>query len=136
MFSLDHIHNQLIHFPIGLLSASVFFDTFGIISKNEKLHIVSWYTLMLGTISAVASVLTGFIEDQTYGHMSDPLPIHETHGSMQIIATIIFTTLLLWRMKFMVNDSQPPSTYIAISALAVIILFYGSHLGAILAGLV
>ena len=134
MFSLDHIHNQLIHFPIGLLSASVFFDTFGIISKSQKLHIVSWYTLLLGTISAFASVLTGFIEDQIYGHMSDPFPLFETHGSLQIFSVISFSALCMWRYIQGQPEKELPKGYIMIGILAVLIMFYGSHLGAELAG--
>ncbi len=134
MFSLDHIHNQLIHFPIGLLFASVFFDVVGVISKNIKLHTVAWYTILLGVSFSVLGVLSGFIEDQTYGHMSEPFPIFDNHGSMQILASIIFIMLLIWRYKENTKDAQPSHVYIAISLLGLLILFYGAHLGAELAG--
>ena len=64
LFSLEHIHNQVIHFPIALLSASVLFDLIGFYSDNKKMYSTSWYLLILGTLSTMSAVLTGFIADK------------------------------------------------------------------------
>jgi uncharacterized membrane protein len=133
MFSLDYIHNQVIHFPIALLSTSALFDLLGVFSGHKKLYSAAWYTLLLGTIAAIVAVLTGFIADRIYGHMSAPFPIIETHGSMQISASVIFFALLIWRHVNRQATAKPPLIYLIVSVLAVLVLFYGAHLGAGLA---
>ena len=48
MFSLDYLHHQVIHFPIALLSISIFFDFLAIYFKNHKLFFSGWCTLLSG----------------------------------------------------------------------------------------
>jgi len=134
LFSLDHIHNQVIHFPIALLSASVLFDIIGYYSDNKKMYSTSWYLLILGTLSALSAVLTGFIADSAQGHMSEPFPIFTTHGSTQIFASLVFLSLLIWRYVNKRTETKPSRVYLSTSMVGILILFYGGHLGAIIAG--
>ncbi len=134
LFSLDHIHNQVIHFPIALLSASVLFDIIGFYSANKKMYSTSWYLLILGTLSALSAVLTGFIADAAQGHMSEPFPIFTTHGSTQIFASLVFLSLLIWRYVNNRTETKPTCTYLVASIAGILMLFYGGHLGAIIAG--
>ncbi len=134
LFSLDQIHNQVIHFPIALLSASVLFDVIGYFSNNIKMYSTSWYLLILGTLSALSAVLTGFITDEAQGHMSEPFPIFTTHGSTQIFASLLFLSLLVWRYVNNRTESKPSRVYLSTSIVGILILFYGGHLGAIIAG--
>lgn len=134
MFSLDYLHHQAIHFPIALLSISIFFDLLGSYLKNDKLFFASWYALLTGVIFSTVAVATGFIADEVYGHMSEPFPIFETHGTTQILAALCFISLCLWRYNQNQTYAKPPVWYIIAGVVAVCILFYGSHLGAGLAG--
>lgn len=134
LFSLDQIHNQVIHFPIALLSASVLFDFIGYFSNNIKMYSTSWYLLILGTLSALSAVLTGFIADEAQGHMSEPFPIFTTHGSTQIFASLLFLSLLIWRYVNNRTETKPSRVYLSTSMAGILILFYGGHLGAIIAG--
>mgnify|MGYP000653642481 CR=1 FL=1 len=88
MFSLDYLHHQVIHFPIALLSISIFFDFLAIYFKNHKLFFSGWCTLLTGALLSVVAIITGFIADIVYGHMSEPFPIFQTHGSTQILSLI------------------------------------------------
>lgn len=92
------------------------------------------YTLIFGALSSAAAVLSGFIADQAYGHMAEPFPIFSTHGSIQITVSLIFVGLLVWRYLRDWTIAKPPSLYLIMSFIAVLILFYGAHLGAGLAG--
>lgn len=134
MFSLDHLHNQVIHFPIALLSTSSLFDIIGIYTKEDRFHFASWYLLLTGLLSSLAGVVSGFIADRSYGHMYEPFPLFDTHGSLQIFAIICFLALCIWRYRGGQPESQLPKGYLIISMLAVLTIFYGSHLGAGLAG--
>ena len=135
-WQIDTIHPLIIHFPIALLSASVLFDILGVVFRKESLNHAGWWCLVCGVMGALAAVLTGFFADTIYGHMGDPFPVFETHGTMQIAATLIFVGLFIWRG---VNKCQLPSeplkyVYLAIGAAATGWIFYGAHLGAQLAG--
>jgi uncharacterized membrane protein len=134
MFSLDYLHHQVIHFPIALLSISIFFDFLAIYFKNHKLFFSGWCTLLTGALLSVVAIITGFIADIVYGHMSEPFPIFQTHGSTQIIAAIFFIGLCLWRYSNNHIHTKPPAGYFILGVISVCILFYGSHLGAGLAG--
>ena len=134
MFSLDYLHHQVIHFPIALLSISILFDLLGYYLKNDKLFFSSWCTLLIGAGFSIVAVATGFIADVNYGHMSEPLPIFETHGSTQILAATCFISLCLWRYIQNQTHTKSPGWYIIVGISSVCILFYGSHLGAGLAG--
>lgn len=134
LFSLEQIHNKVIHFPIALLSASVLFNLIGFYSDNKKMYSTSWYLLILGTLSALSAVITGFIADKTQGHMSEPFPIFTTHGSTQIFASLLFLSLLIWRYVNIRTETKPTFVYLVASIAGILILFYGGHLGAVIAG--
>ncbi len=134
MFSPDHIHNQLIHFPIALLSASFLFDIAALILKNDKLITAGWYTLILGVMFGLAAIITGFIADQLYGHMRLPFPLFTTHGAIQMITWLCFFGLAVFRYSPKRRFSTLSVWYYFIGLLAVVVLFYGSYLGAVLAG--
>ena len=134
MFSLDYLHHQVIHFPIALLSISILFDLLGYYLKNDKLFFSSWCTLLIGAGFSIVAVATGFLADVNYGHMSEPFPIFEMHGSTQILAATCFISLCLWRYIQNQTHAKPPGWYIIVGISSVCILFYGSHLGAGLAG--
>ena len=53
------IHPMLVHFPIALLSAAVFFDLLGGKWRPEDCRIASLYTLVLGFAGAGVSVVSG-----------------------------------------------------------------------------
>ncbi|MDP6397325.1 MAG: DUF2231 domain-containing protein [Candidatus Marinimicrobia bacterium] len=134
-WQLDSVHPLIIHFPIALLSVSVLFDFLSVVFRKESLSHAGWWCLLVGVISALTGVISGFSSDILFGHMENPFPIFETHGSTQLLATVVFTGLLIWRWT---NKCQIPSEslkyiYIAIGSLATGCLFYGAHLGAQLA---
>jgi len=134
MFSLNFLHHQIIHFPIALLSISILFDVLGIYLNNDKLFFSSWCALLTGVLFSIIAIVTGFIADNVYGHMIEPFPIFQTHGSTQIIATVSFMVLCFWRYINNNTYKRPPVIYLIFGVIFVCILFYGSHLGAGLVG--
>jgi hypothetical protein len=68
--------------------------------------------------------------------MTLPFPFFETHGALQIASCLIFFGLFMFRFK---NGQQLPegnlrSVYLLVASVAVGLLFYGAHLGALLSG--
>jgi len=134
MINIEHMHRQLIHFPIALLTMSLLFDLAGHFLKKEQLISTGWNTLLTGVIASVVAILSGFVADRVYGHMLNPFPVFKTHGMIQLIASVIFIGLCAWRYSQGPKHYKPPAWYLIASALAVFLLLYGAHIGGTLAG--
>ena len=137
--SFDEIHPLIIHFPIALLSSGFLFDFLSYLLKKKSLEFAGWWNLILGLVSALCAVITGLIAD--YGSkptlMDEPFPVYTNHGSLQILASCIFVALLFWRGRLQGTLPQKPKMgllYFSITGIAVTILFYGSHIGAVFSG--
>jgi len=133
---IENSHFLVIHFSIALLPSAFLLDIISIFFKSSSAENGSWWCLVLGSFGSIFAIITGFIADNIYGHMSLPFPILTTHGAIQIIASLLFWFLLLWRFE---NKHEIPlgklrKYYIVIGGIAVATIFYGSHLGATLAG--
>ena len=110
--------------------------------------------MILGMVSALCAIVTGLIADygSKPGLMEEPFPVHTNHGSLQIfascigkgsvavpgnIASCIFVVLLFWRGRLQGTLPKKPKMillYLSVSGIAVTILFYGAHLGAVFSG--
>ena len=134
--TIDTIHSLFVHFPIALFSTGWFCDVLGIRYRQESLLNAGWWCLVFGVISSVFTIITGFLADTVVGHMSEPFPLIETHGVVQMIAVALFSGLFIWRFRLKSELPEKPSlfVYLTIGGIAVLFLFYGGHLGAQLAG--
>ena len=134
---LTEVHPLFVHFPIALLSVGFFFDILSVVFKKDGFESAGWWNLCIGMVSSFFTILTGFIADWDYGHFENPFPIWDTHGSTQLLSVFLFIILFVWRWKL---DKKIPETmstmitYFMLGACAVGLLFYGGHLGAVLAG--
>ena len=130
------LHPLVIHFPIALFSSAVLFDCVAIVFKNNELLITSWWVMLLALFSSVFAIITGLIDDNLIGHLFTTLPIWNNHGLMQIISIVIFLSIFIWRTKQpdLFDSKKYVLIYLLIGLTNVVILFYGSHIGAILSG--
>jgi len=131
---LDSLHPITIHFPIALLTCTLLFDVGGLLSKKKSLSDAAFWCQLVGTMSLIPAIVSGFWADESYGHMDDPFPIHTTHGSIQITVGVLFLGLLVWRLRSQMALPEKPwrFVYLGLYGLLVMSLTYGSHLGAIL----
>lgn len=123
-------------FPSLYCPLRCFFDCVYLIRKAEGFLAAAWWNLVLGMVSVITAVITGFLADAMVGHFVWPFVIWKTHAAVQIIAILIFIGLLIWRWRLggrLPDEPRPRMSFIALEVIAVGILFYGSHLGAILA---
>ena len=130
------LHPLVIHFPIALFSSAVLFDCVAIVFKNNELLITSWWVMLLALFSSVFAIITGLIDDNLIGHLFTTLPLWDNHGLMQIISIVIFLSIFIWRTKQpdLFDLKKYVLIYLLIGLTNVVILFYGSHIGAILSG--
>ena len=133
-YSLETIHPLFIHFPIALLSTGLFFDIMAVIFHREDLEHAGFWCMLMGIISCLFSNFTGLMMFLTGATFSD-LP-RFTHFLFAWCITFIFTLLFWARIKLDVDfrySTLKRWIYFSIHILAVGILFYGAHLGAIAA---
>ena len=131
---ITDFHLLVIHFPIALLSIAVLFDFLFYFTEKEDLVGASWWTMFFGVISCFVAVITGFVSDSLYEHLFDTWPLWENHGMVQILSFLLFVLLFYIKAYLPKTVKNYPITYLIISGLFVLILFYGAHLGAVLSG--
>ena len=137
--SLDEIHPLIIHFPIALLSVGFLCDLLSYILQNKNLAHAGWWNFIFGVVSSVCALITGLITDLSSkpSLIDEPFPVHENHASLQIFVVCIFLALMIWRINLrgsLPTNSRSAVIYLGVLGVAVAILFYGSHLGAVFAG--
>jgi len=137
--SLDEIHPLIIHFPIALLSVGFLCDLLSYILQNKSLAYAGWWNFIFGVVSSICALITGLITDLSSkpSLVDEPFPVHENHASIQIFVVCIFLALMIWRINLrgsLPSNSRDAFIYLGVLGVAVAILFYGSHLGAIFSG--
>ena len=135
-YSIENIHPLFIHFPIALFSAAILFDVIFILTNKTQNMEVGWWVMLLALISSALAVVTGIIDDKLIGHLGSVFPLWKNHGWVQIVSIFIFLLIFIWRTKspYFYQSYRLSWIYIIISCLGVVLLFYGGHLGAKLAG--
>ena len=137
--AFTEIHPLVIHFPIALLSVGFLCDVLGFIFQKKSLEHAGWWNLFFGVISSVCALITGLIAD--FGGsprlIDEPFPLHKNHAYLQILVVCVFLSLMVWRIKLrraLPLDLKTALIYLGVLGITVGILFYGSHLGAVLSG--
>lgn len=91
--SVSNIHPLFVHFPIGLLmTAGALFIAENFINGKELATAAKW-NLALGSLFAVATVVTGFIAANAIPHNEEIHEAMEIHESIMVIMTIISLAL-------------------------------------------
>jgi uncharacterized membrane protein len=133
-YSIENIHPLFIHFPIALLSTGLFFDLLAVLFNREDVRNAGFWCMLMGIIASLFSNFTGLMIFLTGGSLSD-LP-RFSHALLAWGSTLIFILLFWARIKLDVDfyySTLKRCIYLSIHILAVGILFYCAHLGAIAA---
>jgi uncharacterized membrane protein len=127
---MPNIHPILVHFPIAILCMSCAFDIVGYLLKNEDFHRVGWWSLVVGTICLVGTVISGLIAAKSVS-IPDPARDHfETHQQTAFVLAAMFAVLLFWRVGS--RAKLPPNAqvgYLALSLAGAILLLIGAWYG-------
>jgi len=70
MFSTDHLHPMIVHFPIALITVGFIAEVVSLFFKSEKcLSKTGFYLMILGSLAAIAGWASGqlFTEAPTQG---------------------------------------------------------------------
>jgi uncharacterized membrane protein len=125
------LHPMMTHFPLALLSASYVLD----IAAHwwPKLRTSGWVLLILGTVGAIFAVITGNVDGEMYED-SVAGGIVETHQTLAITTTVIFSALLIWRFFARRKGNDPAEKWFyfipATIGMGLLLLtgLYGGHM--------
>ncbi len=91
-------HPIIVDFAVALLSVSVGFDLLASVVAERDLRVVAWWTLMIGTVAAALSVVSGYAAApaDAVAVVADTISVHRNLG----IATLVcFAACSAWRMR-------------------------------------
>jgi len=135
-YSLETVHPLLVHFPIALFSTGLFFDILAKLLNNEELDHAGFWTMLMALVSSPFAIIAGiFVFLENHGDFLDLFQFQ--HGILAFISTLFLLVLFWGRIKFQLDfrcSSLKRNIYLFLHILAVVILFYGAHLGAKTAG--
>ncbi len=126
-------HPLVVHFPIALLMASVFFDAVAYRSRREAFEKAAKLNLALGVLSGIVAVVFGLLAEESVPQF--PV-IHETverHKTLAFVTLGVCAILLLWRfLKDGKFYERWRTFYIALAVVGILILgataYYGGEL--------
>jgi uncharacterized membrane protein len=101
MFSIDHLHPLIVHFPIAIITTGFFFEVVSLFFRREKcLSKTGFYLMVLGSIAAIAGWATGhlFTDEPTQGEILKVFLKHETGALVTMILIIAGTIFRIWLM--------------------------------------
>ena len=93
-------HPIIVDFAVALLVTSVAFDALASLVEERDLRVVSWWTLMIGTVAAALSILSGYAAAAELvapgPRVLDTIALHRNLG---ITTLLCFSVCAAWRMR-------------------------------------
>ena len=123
------IHIMLIHFPIAFLTLSALLDIFSIIYKNTHLAELAFYSLILGTTSAIFAAGFGAMDLIKIKNDQAILRKALLHGGLNVLWLMIFSVIAGIQLKQFPEINILNNWVIILKTLIVVGLFYTNFLG-------
>lgn len=98
MAEIQNLHPLFVHFPVALLTTSLFFFAVAIFFRNATWETAARFTLYTGTAGALVAVLSGLVAFNTVPHMENVHEIMLAHQRGGYIILAGSVALTLWRL--------------------------------------
>jgi uncharacterized membrane protein len=108
------IHQQLIVFPLGLLSAAVIFDIVHLVISNPTMAVVAFWMLVSGVIGGLVAAPFGWIDWLAIPQGTRAKAIGLTHGVSNVTAIFFFIVSAGLRWQ----DAENPQLWAHITSFA------------------
>jgi uncharacterized membrane protein len=99
MFSTDHLHPMIVHFPIAVITVGFIAEAVSLFFTNEKcLSKTGFYLMILGSLAAIAGWASGhlFTEAPTQGEILKVFMNHKTGALVTMILIVSGTLFRIW----------------------------------------
>jgi uncharacterized membrane protein len=126
----DTIHPIVVHFVIAMVLFAVICDVIGFLTKNARLHEVSWWNLFFATLSIFIAVLFGQLEAglaEPYYASQATLNLHTLLGW---VLSGILAAITAWRYILRARDPEKvPLAFMGASVLLTGLVVFQVYLG-------
>ena len=111
-------HTMIVHFPIALTGAALFFILLALWRRSDTLEQVAFANISLAAVSTVAAAITGIMDNAAFYEGAAP-----NSGVKIILATILFgvtsvTALVRWKKPDIFHTPIQKFLYIGAYALS------------------
>jgi uncharacterized membrane protein len=120
------IHPMLIVFPLGLLTASFFFDVAFCVWRSGELAIVAFWLIAAGVIGGLFAAVFGLIDWLAIPAGTRAKAIGMWHGATNVMVVGLFAAGWFLRRP---SPSLPPLAAVVLSGIAVALALVGGWLG-------
>lgn len=95
----ETLHPMVVHFPIALLLAALATETLGLALNTPSWHQISLWNLVVGTLGALAAVVTGGIASGVAEQVSaESLRVQQIHEVLGCLVLLLAALVSGWHM--------------------------------------
>ena len=124
-------HPIIVDFAVALLVVSVGFDVLASVVEERDLRVVAWWTLMIGTVAAALSVLSGYAAapESAAPVVTETVELHRNLG---IGALVCFSACAAWRVGDPAGFPEHRDVYWGLTGLGFGALLLAAYFGGLL----
>ncbi|MEW6056399.1 MAG: DUF2231 domain-containing protein [Bdellovibrionota bacterium] len=126
---LGSLHPRLIPFPIALILASLFFDVFGLMKRNEKACWSGRILMLAGTVTLLFAFICGILAEIWAGRAGVPHHQIKFHELAATGASWALLVLASWRLFLGLDKPKLFSIYLIAGAAMYGLLAVAGYLG-------
>lgn len=123
------LHPMLVHLPIGLLIAAIFFEVLFILRSKSEWRIVSRATFFFGCMAAFMALASGFLADNELGHGYAGHDMAHTHRNWMIAGTGVWMLAAVLIKKLRSITEKLKVFHLLIYGIIATVFFFGAHIG-------
>ena len=126
MYDREVYHFLFLHFPIALFITGFFFHILLIFLDKIEFEQYMLWTMGMGILWSLLSIITGYIAAIEMDYISSFSGIlQKEHSYIMISATALFSVTFI-----LISRKKNIKILLLIHSLAIVLLAYGTHLGA------
>jgi uncharacterized membrane protein len=129
---INNIHPLLVHFPIALLSLFFILEVFATVSKKPHWREVGSYFLYFGALTAVFTVIAGFVAAYSVEHNDTVHHIMLRHQYIGLAVTGLAIVLSIWRYKAAELTGGAKHFFLILATVMTVLLMLGADLGGLM----
>lgn len=121
------IHQQLVVFPLGLLTTAVVFDVIGLLTNNGAFTSAGYLMIAAGVLMGLVAAVFGLIDLLAVPRGTRAKRIGWMHGIGNAVMILLFA--ISWFLRGTVQDYTPNTAAFVLEILAAVIAFGTGWLG-------
>ncbi|GAB3557692.1 hypothetical protein GCM10027405_02920 [Arthrobacter alkaliphilus] len=126
------IHQQLVAYPLGLLTMAVLFDVIGLISRNGSFTVAGFLMIAAGVLVGLLAAVFGLIDLLAVPTGTRAKRIGWMHGIGNVAMILLFA--ISWLLRVSAQNNTPATLALILEILAAVVAFGTGWLGGELVG--